>query len=113
MEAANWAVIDQATYNFQFRNESTYYAHHMSMYEHYTRKVYGYEKSENMTAVMADAAMKGECHVDPPRDYHSNSLAIVPFYGGRPPNVTADLKVKSLGQGNSLVSTRLTIMHCT
>ena len=32
-----------------------------------------------------------------------SSISLIPFYGGLPPNVTADHKVKSLGQGNSLV----------
>lgn len=35
--------------------------------------------------------------------YHNSTIAFIPFYGGRPPNVTSDLKVHSLGQGNSLV----------
>jgi hypothetical protein len=49
-------------------------------------------------------AVRGECSgIEQVRSFENNTLALVPFFGGRPPNVTADLKVKSIGQGNSLV----------
>jgi len=32
---------------------------------------------------------------------NNNYIALIPFYGGLPPNVTATYAVKSIGQGNS------------
>jgi len=52
--------------------------------------------------IMSKAAFHGECtnvKINPNRQY----VAFVAFYGGLPPNVTKDLSVKSIGQGNSLV----------
>lgn len=69
------------------------------------RKKYGYAKSEEMTSQFSQSAVKAECSgIEHVTSHEMNALALVPFYGGRPPEVTADLKVKSLGQGNSLVS---------
>jgi hypothetical protein len=107
MEAMSFEVIKAAPYSFQFVNESVYYVVHMSQFEHYHRKKSGYQQSENITAVFSMAAMNLTCFTDP-KDYeklsfHNSSLGLIPFYGGRPPNVSADLKVLSLGQGNSLV----------
>ena len=115
METVTWDVIKAAKYNFQFVNESSYFVHHMSQFEHYHRKKSGYAKSENITKIYSEAAMKEVCwssfpHQSDDKDakrnpdgYHQTSIGLIPFYGGRPPNVTADLQVKSLGQGNSLV----------
>ena len=103
MEAVNWNVISKAKLNFQMVDENLYFVNHMSMFEHRTRKRYGYEKSEIMTDVMSSAAMTGECVANATEGHHPDSIALVPFYGGRPPNVTANYQVKSLGQGNSLV----------
>jgi hypothetical protein len=72
------------------------------MYEHLLHKKLGFEVAKNLTLSMSEAAFHGECSnldISATRDY----LAIVPFFGGLPPNVTANLAVKSLGQGNSLV----------
>ena len=69
------------------------------------RKKYGYEKSEKKTLAFSTDAVQHECNnIEQIYSYENNTIALVPFYGGRPPNVTADLKVKSIGQGNSLVS---------
>jgi hypothetical protein len=106
METITWDVIKYAKYNFQFTNESSYFVHHMSQFEHFHRKKSGFAFSENITTIYSKAAMKEVClpyQENDPHDYHQTSIGLVPFYGGRPPNVTADLKVKSLGQGNSLV----------
>ena len=70
-----------------------------------SRKKYGYAESERRTLEFSAAAVQNECLGLPQVASHENgTLAMVPFYGGRPPNVTKDLKVKSIGQGNSLVS---------
>eukprot|EP01035_Chromulina_nebulosa_P017069 gene17069-22581_t len=39
-------------------------------------------------------------------------IAIIPFYGGLPPNVTSDMSVKSIGQGNSLVNAETKALQC-
>lgn len=75
----------------------------MSRYEHFVHKTEGFEVAKNKTLIMSQAAYHGECsnlEVSRRREF----LAVVPFYGGLPPNVTKDLSVKSIGQGNSLVS---------
>lgn len=91
---------------FQFRSPKDYYVNHMSAYEHGTRKNQGYNVSETKTLQFSTAAKVGECG-GVGTDFNPNTLAILPFYGGRPPGVQADsagtLKVTSIGQGNSLV----------
>jgi hypothetical protein len=73
------------------------------MFEHLNHKKYGFSVAKNKTLVMSKAAFKGECEHLKVRNT-SEYLSLIPFYGGLPPNVTADLSVKSIGQGNSLVS---------
>jgi hypothetical protein len=103
METAGWDALKFAN-SYQLRDENDYFVNHMSQYEHNTRKKFGYEKAEKMVEEMSNAAVASECVAElTTRGYHNTSLAVIPFYGGRPPNVTADLKVQSLGQGNSLV----------
>lgn len=80
-----------------------FYVHHMSMYEHQIHKKYGFAEAKNKTLIMSKAAFKGECEnlkISKTKEY----VALIPFYGGLPPGVTKDLTVKSIGQGNSLVS---------
>ena len=87
---------------FQVADPDSYYVHHMSMYEHLVHMRESYEVAQNKTSILSYAALKGECeglNISSSLEY----LALIPFYGGRPPNVTTDLKVKSIGQGNSLV----------
>jgi hypothetical protein len=74
----------------------------MSMFEHVLHKKYGFDVAQNKTKIMSQAAFNGECVGLKPSD-DSRYFALVPFYGGLPPNVTKDLSVKSIGQGNSLV----------
>lgn len=103
MEAASWLLFDTSRMKFQVADPDAYFVHHMSMYEHLLHRKVGYDIAQNRTFILSQSAMKGECgslKIRPSQEY----LAIIPFYGGRPPNVTAALKVTSLGQGNSLVS---------
>lgn len=75
----------------------------MSMFEHLNHKTHGFAVAKNKTLAMSRAAFAGECDnlvINKSKDY----AAFVPFFGGRPPGVTKDLAVKSIGQGNSLVS---------
>jgi hypothetical protein len=77
----------------------------MSMFEHLNHKTYGFEIAKNKTLTMSRAAFKGECEnlvISKTKEY----IALIPFYGGLPPGVTKDLKVGSIGQGNSLVSSK-------
>lgn len=95
--------FDKAHFKFQVSDPDAYYVHHMSMYEHLQHKKFGFDVAKEKTLTMSQAAFHGECdriNISESREF----LAIIPFYGGLPPNVTSDLSVKSIGQGNSLVS---------
>lgn len=103
MEGASFGIFETSKLIFQVADPDAYYVHHMSMYEHLLHKKEGYSSALNKTLILSQTAMKNECgrklHINKNKQY----LAFIPFYGGLPPNVTADNKVKSLGQGNSLV----------
>lgn len=80
-----------------------YFVHHMSMYEHLNHKKHGFSVAQNKTIALSQAAFAGECdglQMTKSKEY----MALIPFYGGRPPGTTSELKVKSIGEGNSLVS---------
>ena len=103
MEAASWLLFDTSRLKFQVADPDAYFVHHLSMYEHLLHRKVGYDIAQNKTVILSKSAMKGECgslKIRSSQEY----LALIPFFGGRPPNVTANLKVASLGQGNSLVS---------
>lgn len=93
---------DKAKFKFQVSDPDCYYVHHMSMFEHVLHKAYGFEIAKNRTLTMSRAAYEGECG-NLQASKENNYLTLIPFYGGLPPNVTKDLAVKSIGQGNSLV----------
>jgi hypothetical protein len=94
--------FDTAKFKFQISDPDAYFVHHMSMYEHVNHKAYGFSVAQNKTLALSRAAFRGECdHLKVSKS--KDTLALIPFYGGLPPNVTADLSVKSIGQGNSLV----------
>ena len=102
MEAASFSIFETSSLKFQVADPDAYYVHHMSMFEHLLHRKEGYEKAQNKTSILSSAALKGECeglNISSSLEF----LALIPFYGGRPPNVSSDLKVKSIGQGNSLV----------
>ena len=94
---------------FQVVDSDAYYVHHMSRYEHFVHKSDGFEVAKNKTLIMSKAAYEGEC-ANLRVNSHREFLAIIPFYGGLPPNVTKDLTVKSIGQGNSLVTKTIPFM---
>jgi hypothetical protein len=103
MEAASFNIFDKAKLKFQLSDPDAYYVHHMSMYEHFIHKKEGFDAAQNRTKILSEAALAGECMnltVSDSEDF----MSFIPFYGGLPPNVTKDLSVKSIGQGNSLVS---------
>ena len=102
MEAASFQLYDASKNKFQVSDPDSYYVHHMSSYEHLLHRKVGYDVAKNATIVLSKAAIKGECDnlvISDTREY----LALIPFFGGLPPDVTVDMKVKSIGQGNSLV----------
>jgi hypothetical protein len=105
MEAATFNVYDKAKLKFQISDPDAYFVHHMSMFEHLHHKKYGFEVAKNVTLMMSKAAFRGECGnlTTNGMTNETNYIALIPFYGGLPPNVTKDLSVKSIGQGNSLV----------
>jgi hypothetical protein len=81
------------------------------MFEHLIHKKYGFEEAKNRTLILSKAALAGECaHLQVSRS--KEYLALIPFYGGLPPGVTKDLTVKSIGQGNSLVSGDSCVCFC-
>mmetsp|Transcript_20751 Transcript_20751/g.34940 ORF Transcript_20751/g.34940 Transcript_20751/m.34940 type:complete len:418 (-) Transcript_20751:72-1325(-) len=110
MEGANWNAMSACRKRFQFRNAKDYFVNHMSAYEHAIRKKQGYNESETKTLTFSNAAKAGTC-ADIGDEFDQNTLAVLPFYGGRPPGVTADasgtLKVTSIGQGNSLIKAEI------
>lgn len=97
-----WISFDKAKMKFQLSDPDAYYVHHMSMFEHLIHKKHGFETAQNKTLIMSKAAYAGECS-NVKINTNQQYVALIPFYGGLPPNVTKDLSVKSIGQGNSLV----------
>ena len=95
--------FDKSKFKFQLSDPDAYFVHHMSMYEHFLHKKVGFATALNKTITMSQEAFKGECENIQPSD-RKDYIALIPFYGGLPPNVTKDLSVKSIGQGNSLVT---------
>lgn len=82
------------------------------MYEHLNHKKYGFDTAHNKTLVLSKAALHGECDgLKIPKN--RDMMAFIPFYGGRPPNVTKDLSVKSIGQGNSLVDASVKVLQAS
>lgn len=94
--------FDKAKLKFQLSDPDAYFVHHMSMYEHLLHKKHGFGVAQNKTLIMSKMALKTECSGISIKNT-TQYLALIPFYGGLPPNVTKDLSVKSIGQGNSLV----------
>jgi hypothetical protein len=111
MEEASFNIFSAAQLKFQMSDPDAFYVHHLSIFEHYIHKRSGFEAAQNATLQLSKAALRGECGSDLRINDVSNSIGLVPFYGGLPPNVTKDLSVKSLGQGNSLVSAPIKAMQ--
>jgi hypothetical protein len=113
MEAASFGIFDAAPYKFQLSDPDAYYVHHMSMFEHLIHKKQGFQEAQNKTLIMSKSAIIGECGKHLSISTTTEYLALIPFFGGLPPNVTADFSaVKSIGQGNSLVSPSTKALQC-
>lgn len=120
METATFNIFDGAKHRkaYQYTDPENYYVNHMSMYEHWYHKKYSFGEAARQTYLMANRSYHGECMGLWDKDFNNEPgylepmvpskstefLALLPFYGGLPPNVTDDKLVKSLGQGNSLVN---------
>lgn len=112
MEAASFQIFDAANLKFQIGDPDAYFVHHMSMFEHLIHRKYGFQEAQNKTLIMSKAAVKGECGKNLSISNTTEFLSLIPFYGGLPPNVTADFSaVKSLGQGNSLVDASTKVLQ--
>jgi len=113
MEAASFSIFDAAPYKFQLSDPDAYYVHHMSMFEHLIHKKQGFQEAQNRTLIMSKSAIIGECGKHLSISKTTEYLALIPFFGGLPPNVTSDFSaVKSIGQGNSLVSPSTKALQC-
>lgn len=100
MEEVFYGVLGRASHKFQPSDPDAFFVHHLSEFEHRMHAAHGFEAAQRMTDTMARAAASGECgNLSTPG--HAAYLAVVPFYGGLPPNVSAH-KVLSTGEGNSL-----------
>jgi hypothetical protein len=92
---------------FQMSDQDAYYVNHLSEYEHSQRKkTHNLTASLVMEAAMSGTAARGECSA---LAWHrsnalSGFLAIMSFYGGIPPQVDEQHRVRSVGEGNSLAS---------
>jgi hypothetical protein len=111
MEEASFSLMLKSTHVFQLSDPDLYYVNHMSAYEHAVMHKHGYEVAENRTMIMSQAAILSECS-SLSTISHNSFLSLIPFYGGRPPGVDENLKVQSLGQGNSLVAASTKALQC-
>jgi len=101
MEEATFKAFT-APYKYQLEDPHAYFVHHLSEYEHALHKSHGFDLARNRTEILSYAAYEGEC-ANVKISSETSIIAFIPFYGGLPPNVTSTMKVRSIGQGNSLV----------
>lgn len=102
METATFNIFGPFRSGYQLQDPSYFYVHHMSMFEHQLHKRVGFGEAARQTFILSNVSYTEECFNYEPSKA-TEYLALIPFYGGLPPNVTMDLRVKSIGQGNSLV----------
>lgn len=105
METHTFNIFRGGTFGYQLVDPFVYSVNHMSMFEHWAHKRSGFGEAVKQSFIMSNASYYDQCF-DP--SYQASQatefLALIPFYGGLPPNVTAGNMVKSIGQGNSLVN---------
>lgn len=112
-EAASTEVEKTTPHKYMLLNDSEYYVHHMSNYEHLNHKAYGFPAAEDKTALMSRAAVRGECAAlkgggtsSSSSDKRNEYIAFVPFYSGRPSN-GSQYWTDGLGHGNSIVNSTI------
>jgi len=111
MEEAFFSLISRTEHTFQLSDSHLYYINHMSAFEHSVMRHRGYDIAESLTHAYSTAAAQGEC-TELNVSVRPNFIALIPFYSGRPPGVSKDLKVHSIGQGNSLVNATTKALQC-
>lgn len=105
METHTFNIFRGNTAGYQLVDPFVYSVNHMSMFEHWAHKRRGFGEAVKQSYIMSTAAFEDQCHNPAYMPSESTEfLALIPFYGGLPPNVTAGNLVKSIGQGNSLVN---------
>ena len=116
MEMATIHLVQQFenTSIFQVANPDAYYVNHLSDYEHRLRRqTRNFTVAIEKASVLALNAFSGECRLVPTVLHNGQShLALIPFFGGLPPNTTTLMKVESLGEGNSVVNRTTKAMQC-
>lgn len=110
MEEATFLISGHAKHKWQFLDPDTYFVHHLSQYEHLIHKKHGLSKAKRSTLEMSTAAFNGECS-NTTRVGNLSYLALIPFYGGLPPNTDENARVHSRGQGNSLMDPGVKILQ--
>jgi hypothetical protein len=114
MEEASFSILRRAKQIFQVVDAEFYFVNHLSGYEHEVmrRSSGNYSESEEKTFRLSREAVAKECHSIASSSPLNSTLSVIPFFSGRPPQVSADLQVHSIGQGNSLVAPATKAMQC-
>lgn len=91
---------------YLYVDPEAHFVNHISVYEHSNAEKYGFEAAKTKVLSLSEAAVRGECQLDHLQrgavPHRRNSISVIPFYGGLPPNGTKH-ESDSLGQGNSRV----------
>lgn len=109
MEDASFALLQSRIASvYQMAHPDLYYVNHLSQFEHLLkRKTHNITYSIERSAAVSAAAFRAECNIANSRVLQKERfyLALVPFYGGLPANTdTSNYKVRSVGEGNSVVN---------
>lgn len=112
MEEASFSILRKASHIFQIVDDQSYYVNHLSGYEHEVMNFQNYSFAEEKTHQLSLKAASKECESIDQYKFFNHTLSIIPFYGGRPPMVSEDLRVHSIGQGNSLVNSTTKSLQC-
>eukprot|EP01036_Dinobryon_divergens_P029394 gene29394-38483_t len=115
-EAASTEVFKRLPNKYIFVDPNTHYVHHLSKFEHENTEKYGFAEAQRKSSLLASSSSTGECAAviagkGSIPSTELDSLAIIPFYGGLPPNGTAHSS-DSLGQGNSKVDANTKALQC-
>jgi len=113
MEQASYRLFATKSNAYQLEDLDSYFVHHLSQYEHSIHSTHGFEKSTQKVGQLSRSAFDGECSKEEFQQIHNaDYVALIPYYGGLPPNITSSMKVKSNGKGNSLVNDSIKSLQC-
>jgi hypothetical protein len=105
METHTFNIFRGNTAGYQLVDPFVYSVNHMSMFEHWAHKKSGFGDAVKQSFIMSNASYYDQCFgAGYQASLATEFVAMIPFYGGLPPNVTAGNLVRSIGQGNSLVN---------